>query len=148
VSPGQREELAVGQRALLPSGVAEGRITRIALQADPENRLIEVEVTFPGGAARAGSTAGTPALVPGTLATLEIVVGTRDSTLQIPAAALQNGSVWVVDGQNLAHARPVEVGLAGNGSVEILRGLEAGEQVVTAGASLLSDGVLTRVVGG
>ena len=145
VSPGQREELAVGQRALLPSGIAEGRITRIALQADPENRLIEVEVTFPGSAATVG---GTPALVPSTLATIEIVVGARDSALQIPTAALQNGSVWVVDGQNLAHARPVEVGLVGNGSVEILHGLEAGEQVVTAGASLLSDGVHTRVVGG
>jgi len=145
VSPGQGEELAVGQRALLPSGIAEGRITRIALQADPENRLIEVEVTFPGSAATVG---GTPALVPSTLATIEIVVGARDSALQIPTAALQNGSVWVVDGQNLAHARPVEVGLVGNGSVEILHGLEAGEQVVTAGASLLSDGVHTRVVGG
>jgi RND family efflux transporter MFP subunit len=148
VSPGQREELAVGQRALLPSGIAEGRITRIALQADPENRLIEVEVTFPGSAATVGGTAGTPALVPSTLANIEIVVGTRDSALQIPASALQNGSVWVVDGQSLAHARPVEVGLVGNGSVEILQGLEAGEQVVTAGASLLSDGVRTRVVGG
>jgi len=32
--------------------------------------------------------------------------------------------------------------------VEILQGLEVGERVVTAGASLLSDGVRTRVVGG
>jgi multidrug efflux pump subunit AcrA (membrane-fusion protein) len=42
----------------------------------------------------------------------------------------------------------VQVGLRGNGSVEILQGLEAGEEVVTAGASLLSDGVRARVVGG
>lgn len=148
VSPGQREELAVGQRVLLPSGVAEGRITRIALQANPESRLIEVEVTFPGSAARTGGAPGTPPLLPSTLATVEVVVGTRDSTLQVPASALQNGSVWVVDAQNLAHRRPVQVGLEGNGSVEILQGLEAGERVVTAGASLLSDGVSTRVVGG
>jgi len=148
VSPGQRGELAVGQRALLPSGAGEGRVTRIALQADPANRLIEVEVTFPGSAAAAGGPGSTPGLVPSTLATIEIVVGTRESTLRIPASALQNGSVWVVDAQNLAHARPVQVGLEGSGSVEILQGLEAGEQVVTAGASLLSDGVRTRVVGG
>jgi hypothetical protein len=105
-------------------------------------------VTFPGSAATARGPAGVPALVPSTLATVEIVVGTRDSALQVPATALQNGSVWVVDGENLAHARPVQVGLEGNGSVEILQGLEAGEQVVTAGGSLLSDGVRTRVVGG
>ena len=145
VSPGQREELAVGQRALLSSESAvEGKVTRIALQADPESRLMEVEVTFPGSAAGNGSAA----LVPATLATLDVVVGTRDSTLQVPATALQNGSVWVVDADNVARLRPVEVGLRGNGSVEILHGLTSGDQVVTAGASLLSDGVRTRVVGG
>lgn len=143
VSPGQREELAVGQRALLGPGLPQGRVTRIALQANPESRLIEVEVTFPGGVA----TGGAP-LLPSTLATVDIVVGTRESTLQIPAPGLQDGSVWVVDDQGVAHARPVEVGLHGNGSVEILQGLEEGDRVVTAGASLLSDGVHTRVVGG
>jgi len=162
VSPGQREELRVGQRALLPSRVGRGTITRIAMQADPETRLIEVEVTFPGSVATAGrartgdadsGTAGeegaaAPPLVPSTLTTVEIVVGARDSTLTIPAAALQNGSVWVVDAGNEAHARAVRVGLQGNGSVEILRGLDAGDQVVTAGASLLSEGVRTRIVGG
>jgi len=148
VSPGQRGELAVGQRAVLPSGELEGRITRIALQADPETRLIEVEVTFPGVAAAGRGPGEVPPLVPSTLATIDIVVGNRDSALQVPTSALQNGSVWVVDDGNLAHARAVEVGMEGNGSVEILQGLEAGERVVTAGASLLSDGVLTRVVGG
>ncbi len=163
VSPGQREELQVGQRALLPARSGEGKITRIAMQADPDTRLIEVEVTFPGSVATAGSGSpgdsgargpgeatgvAAPPLVPSTLANVEIVVGARDSTLQIPAAALQNGSVWVVDGQGMAHARAARVGLQGNGSVEILEGLEAGDQVVTAGASLLSEGVRTRVVGG
>lgn len=156
VSPGQREELQVGQRAFLQSRLGEGRVTRIALQADPDTRLMEVEVTFPGNVAAAGSASsgdsgasGATALplVPSTLATLEIVVGARDSTLQIPAAALQNGSVWVVDEQGIARARAVRVGLAGNGSVEILDGLEVGDRVVTAGASLLSEGARTRVVG-
>jgi membrane fusion protein (multidrug efflux system) len=145
VSPRQREELEVGQRAFLPPGDAEGRITRIALQADPDNRLIEVEVTFPGSAA-AG--AGAASLVPSTLATVEIVVGRRNSTLLIPATALQDSTVWIVDAQNVARSRPVEVGLEGSESVEILQGLEAGESVVTAGGTLLSDGVRTRVVGG
>ena len=75
-------------------------------------------------------------------------MGARDSTLQVPAAALQNGSVWVVDAEDVAHARPVQVGLKGNGSVEILQGLASGDRVVTAGASLLSEGVRARVVGG
>jgi len=149
VSPGQREELAAGERVLLPNRRTEGRVTRIALQADPDSRLIEVEATFPGAvAASDASTSDAAPLVPGTLATVEIVVGTRDSALQIPIAALQNGSVWVVDAQNQAHRRPVQVGLEGNGSVEIVQGLEAGDKVVTAGATLLSEGVAIRVVGG
>ncbi len=159
VSPGQRGELAVGQPALISPGTAEGRITRIALQANPSNRLIEVEVTFPGSVATARPPAertatdeepdsGALPLLPGTLTTIEIVVGSKDSTLQVPTTALQNGSVWVVDQEGLAHRRDVRVGLRGQSSVEILEGLEAGDRVVTAGASLLSDSVRTRVVEG
>jgi multidrug efflux pump subunit AcrA (membrane-fusion protein) len=54
----------------------------------------------------------------------------------------------VVDGDDIAHLRAVEVGLMGRERAEILGGLQAGERVVVAGASLLSDGVPTRVVGG
>jgi RND family efflux transporter MFP subunit len=149
VSPGQRGELAEGQTAFLTGTDVQGSVTRIAMQADPESRLIEVEVTFPGiGGQGAAGNSGENLLLPSTLATVEVVVGTRDKTLKIPAAALQDGKVWVIDGENRAHQQPVDVGLRGNGSVEVLRGLDVGENVVTAGATLLSDGVLTRVVGG
>ena len=149
VSPGQREELAVGQPTFLTGTDIQGSITRIALQADPESRLIEVEVTFPGSRGPGASDdPGEGRLLPSTLATVEVVVGTRDKAIKIPAAALQDGKVWVIDGENRAHQQPVEVGLRGNGSIEVLQGLNAGENVVTAGATLLSDGALTRVVGG
>jgi membrane fusion protein (multidrug efflux system) len=143
VSPDQKSELSVGQTAHMAGGSVQGRVTRIAMQADPESRLVEVEVTFPGGAW--AQDAGT---LPGTLATLEIVVGSRESALQVPLDALHDGSVWVVDEQGLAHPRPVRTGLRSRDRVEVVEGLRIGERVVTAGASLLSDGVPTRIVGG
>lgn len=143
VSPDQRSELAAGQAAYLTGGEVQGRVTRIALQADPETRLVEVEVTFPGG-----SWAQETGTLPGTLSTVEIVVGANESALQVPLAALHDGGVWVVDAQGLAHLRPVTTGIRSRDRAEVVEGLAPGERVVTAGASLLSDGVSVRIVGG
>lgn len=153
VSQEQSRELVRGQEAFLPAHHRRGEVTRIALQADHETRLMEVELTFPGmvpGEAQVASGAGAPAtaVVPGTLVQVEVVVGRRDSALAVPRTALQDGNVWVVDGDDIAHLRAVEVGLMGRERAEILGGLQAGERVVVAGASLLSEGIRTRVVGG
>jgi RND family efflux transporter MFP subunit len=141
VSPEQAQELALGQPALLASQGLEGQVTRIALQADPETRLLEVELTFPGGTAVEG-------LVPGSLVTVQVEVGRRESCLVVPERAVREGIAWVVDADRLAHRRQVRLGLRGNGNVEVLVGLAEGERVVVAGASLLSEGVTTRIVGG
>ena len=138
LSPDQTAELARGQQAWLAAQGLEGQVTRIALQADPETRLVEVELTFPGAAS----------VIPGTLVEVEVVVGRRERALVIPRAALQNGGVWAVDAEDCAHLRIVEIGLLGRDRVEILDGLEPDERVVVAGASLLSEGALTRVVEG
>jgi membrane fusion protein, multidrug efflux system len=156
VSQEQSREIARGQEAILQAHGLRGEVTRIALQADPETRLIEVELTFPGAApGGAGGASGTPgspapraAVVPGTLVQAEVIVGRRESALAVPRVAFRNGTVWVVDEEGIAHLRPVEVGLMGRDRAEILGGLQAGERVVVAGASLLSDGIRTRVVGG
>lgn len=141
VSPEQRGELAMGQRAWVAGVEGDGEVTRIALQADPDTRLVEVEVTLPGGGVAAGG------IMPGGLATVEIVVGTRERALTVPLAALRDDSIWVVDAEGVAHLRPVRTGLRGRSEVELLEGVAEGERIVTAGASLLSEGVLTRIVG-
>jgi len=156
VSPDQKAELGLGQPAFLPGRDVQGRVTRVALQADPETRLVEVEVTFPGSVTRpdpaggggAGGSPGAAAALPGTLATVEIVVGTRESALQIPPVALHGDAVWVVDAGGLAHRRPVTVGLRARDRLEVLEGLAPGDRVVTSGASLLSEGVQARIVTG
>jgi membrane fusion protein (multidrug efflux system) len=138
LSPDQAAELSRGQQAWLSAQGLEGEVTRIALQADPETRLVEVELTFP----RATSA------MPGTLVEAEVVVGRREQALAVPRVALQDGGVWVVDAEDRARLRTVQVGLQGQDRVEIVSGLQPGERVVVAGASLLSEGALTRVVEG
>lgn len=143
VSPSQARELALEQQAELPDYNLTGRVSRIALQTDPETRLLEVELTFPGAHSNRG-----PMIVPGSLVGAQIVVGRRESTLLVPRAAVREDAVWVVDTESVAHRRNVTIGLVGDEDVEILEGATEGEQVVVAGASLLSDGAQTRIVGG
>ena len=144
----QVRELAVGHPARLPAQQLEGRVSRVAMQADPASRLLEVELTFPGPGARGTPEPGCEAAIPGTLVNAEIEVGRRAQALMVPEVAVRDGAVWVVDDQDVAHRRTVDVGLVGDGMVEVLSGLSPGERVVVAGASLLSDGARTRVVGG
>lgn len=142
VSVEQARELAVDQPASVPGIGLVGRVSRIALQADPASRLLEVELTFPGATALAGER-----VVPGTLVAAEIEVGRRTEALLVPRAAVRDSLLWVVDSAGVARRRVVRLGLAGDGWVEVRDGLLPGERVVTAGASLLSDGARTRVVG-
>jgi membrane fusion protein (multidrug efflux system) len=141
VSVEQARELAVGQTAALSECGLAGRVSRVALQADPVSRLLEVELTFPGADEMGDA-------VPGTLVTASVEVGRRDRALLVPRAAVREGVAWVVDAQGRAHRRQVIAGLEGDGVVEIREGVAAGEQVVVAGASLLSDGAQTRIVSG
>jgi membrane fusion protein (multidrug efflux system) len=149
VSPEQRSELSTGQAAFLAGAGAQGRVTRIALQADPESRLIEVEITYPGSAAASRSgNPGSGGILPGSLTTVEVQVGTRDSALQIPPGALHGDAVWVVNAQGRAQFRTVTLGLRARDWLEVVEGLSPGDRVVTAGASLLSEGLQVRIVGG
>jgi membrane fusion protein (multidrug efflux system) len=140
VSADQARELAVRQPAAVPAHGLEGSVSRVAMQADPVSRLLEVELTFPNGAAGAGA-------VPGTLVTARVEVGRREAAVLVPRSAVSEGTAWVIDTAGVAHRRTVTTGLEGDGRVEIREGLTPGERVVVAGATLLSEGARTRVVG-
>jgi RND family efflux transporter MFP subunit len=136
VSAAEAAGIREGQPARYAAGGASGRVQRVALQADPATRLVEVQVAFP-------PTAG---LIPGTLASVEIQVASRDDAVQAPRAAVRDGTVWVVNEQNRVTRRRVQVGLESADAVELLAGAAPGERVVVEGGSLLSDGAQVRVV--
>jgi membrane fusion protein (multidrug efflux system) len=140
MSPEQAAEFSAGQRALAGSdeSASEGRVDRVSIQADPRSRLVEVDVRFSGAA--------TTGLRPGSFVTVRILVDAREDVVRVPRAAVRPEGVWVLNGDNRVELREVEVGIRGEEWVEILRGIEPGERVVTEGASLLSDGARARVV--
>ncbi len=136
VSAREAASIREGQPARLAGGGATGQVRRVAIQADPVSRMVEVEVAFPPGAG----------LIPGTLATVEVQVASREDAVQVPSSAVTDGAVWVVGEDEVVTRRNVQVGLEGSDRVEIVSGLEPGDRVVTGGGSLLSEGARVRIV--
>jgi len=140
LSPEQAREINEGQRVrtLSEATPGEGRIDRIAIQADLRSRLVEVEALFP--AATAGG------LRPGSFVSVQVQVDQVEDALLIPRTALRPEGVWVLSGEGRAELRPVTTGLSSDTLLQILTGLEVGDQVITEGASLLSENARVRVV--
>ncbi len=136
VSERQAREVRPGMRVEAVGVETPGTVDRVAIQADPRTRLVEVEARFPGAAE----------LRPGILAGVRILVDSRDDVVRAPEAALRDGGVWVVRDDDTVEFREVEVGLRNEEFVEVLSGLSEGDMVVVEGASLLSDGARVQVV--
>lgn len=131
----------------LPGREFTGTVTAVSPTADPKSRAFDVEVTIPNkdlalkdgmvAAVRRSGRDGGPAL----------------SAIPLHALAKPGpggGFVAYVleekDGKTVARARTVTVaGVAGD-MVTILSGLAPGEQVITRGATLASDGQSVRVI--
>lgn len=80
----------------------------------------------------------------GMFANLDLIINVQQDAIVIPETALiPNGdavSVFVIDAESKAEARPVEVGIRMAGSVEITSGLQAGEKVIIEGFQKLGPG--------
>jgi RND family efflux transporter MFP subunit len=121
----------------LPGRTFTGKVSFInpALDAATRSAKIVAEVRNADGALRGG------AFVKG-----RIVLATRPGIIQVPKEALQNwnldartAEVFVVSGDK-AQKRSVTIGKTNTVSVEVLSGVQPGEQVVTRGAFALRDG--------
>lgn len=83
-------------------------------------------------------------LVPGLTGEMTIVVGERDAEAIIPRRALFGNNVYVVENGRV-RLRTVETGYISLTSVEILKGLKAGEQVIVDDLDRFRDGDRVRV---
>lgn len=117
--------------------VVPGRVRRIAPGIDATRRTGTAYIDLPNpGALRAG-----------TFAAGRITIGTA-TALTIPAEAVvrRDGRAYVflVDGEQRARERLVEVGVEVGDAIEIREGLRENEPVVARGAGFLNDGDLVR----
>jgi len=82
-------------------------------------------------------------LKPGMTAEVEILVDRRESALQAPIQACVERSgryfAWVVDDESHLQRHEVKIGKSSDGSLEIVDGLDVGEQVVLNPRSVLAD---------
>lgn len=107
-------------------------VSEIAPAADPTSRTFNVKLDLPASAG----------LRPGQFARVSVPVS-ESETLRVPMSALvQRGQmelVFVVADRQ-AQMRIVKTGKRIGSEMELVAGMEAGEQVVVEGASLLRDG--------
>lgn len=121
----------------LPAQEFAGKISFINPATDEVSRTVKVRVEVPNK---------DEILKSGLFVKGRIVTGERGGVLQIPRVALQSwdtatrqGAVFVVEG-GVAKRRVVETGSSAGETVEILKGLSPGDEVVTRGAFNLRDG--------
>ncbi len=122
------------------SRVFEGAIYAVEPSIDTATRTMRVRATSPNADG---------ALVPGAFADVEIVMQQRD-TIAIPAFALipelKGHRVFVYAGGK-AEARTVEIGTRTDESIEIVRGLAAGDTLITSAILQLKPGAPVTVAG-
>ncbi|MBI2114358.1 MAG: efflux RND transporter periplasmic adaptor subunit [candidate division NC10 bacterium] len=136
VRKGQKVSFAVQSH---PDRQFEGTIAYVGPAVRTESRVLVVEAIVPNPR---------ELLQPGLFATARIELPAARPSVMVPAAAVKNeGGVFklFVANEATAEVRIVQTGREAGGSVEILRGLSAGERVVSSQANGLTDGAAIAV---
>ena len=118
-----------------PEGDLAGKVTVVSPSADPNTTTVEVWVQVPNPGEK---------LKPGGTVRVSIIAETVQNTIVVPASALLNfdeggQKVMVVDANSAAHERKVIPGVRQGERVQIVTGLQEGEQIVTSGGLGLED---------
>jgi len=130
----QRKGKAEARLSALPGRAFEGRVDYVYPGLDTATRTVRARLVFEN---RDG------ALKPGMYANVAILAGTQQDAVQVPTeAVIRTGKrtvVIVAEGEG--RFRPVEVtlGQEHEGTIVILSGLEAGQNVVTSGQFLIDS---------
>lgn len=126
-----------------PDQPFSGRIGYIGEALDPSTRTVKVRIELPNRAGR---------LKPEMYARAEIDVGSSQSAVVVHEDATQEVRGQIVVFVRVAperfEVRRIEVGRRLEGAVEILRGVRAGEAVVTKGAFILKSEYLKASLAG
>jgi len=130
----------------LNGATLQGRVARVGAKGDDATGAfeVEVEVAEPAG------------LRSGMVAEVEIAAAPRAGlvealiapTLALLDARADQGVVFVVDENNIAHRRTVRTAGVTEAGVLIVEGLQPGERIISKGAAYVRDGEAVRVAAG
>src|ERR1041384_424728 len=121
----------------------KGTITLLSRSSDAANRTVEVWVTLANGTGRLRANGAAQVTVAANSKSDAIIVPASAVTLE--ASNANEGTVMIVDAQNVAHERKVTIGIRTNDKMEIIEGLQEGETVVVEGNFALPDGTKVEV---
>jgi len=114
-----------------------GQINLLGRSSDQTNRTVEVWVTLGNGDGKLRANGA---------AQVTVFANSKDDAIVVPAAAVTleatdaaEGTVMVVDDQNVAHETKVTIGIRTPEKIEIVEGLKGGETVVIEGNYALPD---------
>ena len=114
-----------------------GQVTLLSRSSDATNRTVEVWVTLGNGDGKLRANGAAQVTIAANSKDDAIVVPTSAVTLETSNA--NEGTVMVVDNQNVAHETKVTIGIRTQDKVEIVDGLKGGETVVIEGNYALPD---------
>ena len=132
--------VVVGQTVLLRTDAfldrrLEGTVREITPMGDAVTKTYRIRIALPDD---------TP-LIAGMSVEANIITREKPGALLVPADAVQEGAVFVIDGRRLRR-RPVTLGIRGARAVELASGLKDGERVASPAPTGAADGQHVRVV--
>ena len=143
VAVDQAAHVNVGDPATIttPAGEAQGKVTVVSPAVDPNTTTVEiwVQAVNPG-----------EKMKPGVSATVSILAETIPGAVLIPVAAILPSPegdkvAMVVDSSSVVHEHKLELGVQDSGKVQVLSGVNPGDEVVTVGGVGLEDKAKVQV---
>ena len=126
---------------MFPERVWQGTIKTISGESAQDSKVFWAEVYIDN---RDG------ALKPGVSGRVQIAIRKLAKSLVVPTSAIKTegvrSSVLIVDTENIAHRRFIELGPQSDTSYVVRGGLSEGEKVIVSGQHLVADGVPVKVV--
>jgi len=140
ITPGSEVDVeikAVGDQ------VFKGNVANVAAVADPlkYSYAVKISLNNPDNIIKSGMFAE---VTGSTIKKAEAVCVPQSAI--VPKGA--TNVVYIVDSENRARERQVTIGIESETTVELTKGIKAGEKVITKGNTLVREGTLVKVVGG
>ena len=132
------EQVIEVEVAAFPAEVFQGKISAISPKVESRTRNIELQATLQNSDTR---------LRPGMFARVAVILGSANKVITLPRTAVEflpyGNSVFIIEkeGDTLTvHRRQVTTGRVLGTRVEIIKGIESGEQAVSTGQLKLRNG--------
>ncbi|MCL2128535.1 MAG: efflux RND transporter periplasmic adaptor subunit, partial [Treponema sp.] len=131
----------------IPEEAFYAEVDEVSPVLDPASRTLRIRLRFFDRQGRAVTDSRIKA---GMFATISLITRTHADVPVIPRTSVINtyGSwiVFIVDENNTARRRVLELGIENESLFEVTSGIELGDRVVTAGQNFLTDGDPVRIV--